>query len=428
MDATGHHDLLLNRERPQVMHIDLNSCFATVEQQARPLLRGRPLGITNRISPNCCMIAASIEAKKLGVKTGMGRREAESICPNLIIVETDPPKYHWAYRNLMRIMGSYSPIIKMKSIDEGLIDFHGMPQQDLAVVGHEIKQRLREDVGCWMKCNVGIGPNRFWAKMAAGLHKPDGLDVVDHNNIVEILSTLKLTDLTGIARRTERRLLQHGINTPLEMLGASQQELTAALGSKVIASHWYNRLRGFEVDDWQTHQGQVGRQFVLDQRTNDNEVLLSRLQYLAQTSAMKLRAGNHDARGILVWCTFGDTPKFANNRPDGFWCRRQMFPTPAYTDQEIFRRAQKLFLERPDRVVTCIGVTCYGLVPSNRSQTSLDPRDARDDHLTSAVDTVNKRYGNFVLTYADALSGKRVIKQKIPFGSTEYFDLLISGE
>jgi DNA polymerase-4 len=405
-----------------IIHIDLNSCFATVEQQARPSLRGRPLGITNRISPNCCMIAASIEAKAQGVKTGMGRRQAEQICPGLIIIETDPPKYHWVYRNLKRIMGDYSPIIKMKSIDEGLIDFHPVADlvagQDLSDIGREIKQRLRRDIGDWMKCNVGIGPNRFWAKMAAGLHKPDGLDVVDCTNIVSTLLVQKLTDLTGIAGRLERRLIQHDINTPLEFLNANQARLKQVFGSSLYASHWHQRLRGFEVDDYQTRKCQVGRQFVLDQRTNDDTVLLSRLQYLAQTSAMKLRAGGLTARGVLVWCGLN---------PHGFWQQRQMFPTAAYTDQEIFRRASNLFLNRPHRTVTAIGMTCYGLAPTNRDQTSLDPRHQMDDNLTTAVDAVNSRYGNFVLTYADALSGKQVIKQKIPFGSTEYFDMLISG-
>jgi hypothetical protein len=104
-----------------------------------------------------------------------------------------------------------------------------------------------------------------------------------------------------------------------------------------------------------------------------------------------------------------------------------MFSTAAYTDQEIFRRARELFLTRPRRMVTAIGVTCYGLVQSQRAQTSLDPQNLLDQHLTQAVDDVNTRFGNFMLTYADALSGKKVIKQKIPFGSTEYFDLLISG-
>ena len=424
--------LMLNRETPQIMHIDLNSCFATIEQQARPSLRGRPLGVTNRISKNCCVIAASIEAKARGVRVGMGRVEATRICPELMMIETDPPKYHWAYRRLLAIMNSYSPDVRMKSIDEGEIDFHAAPVsatpgQDLREIGHEIKQRLRADLGDWMRCNIGIGPNRFLAKTAANLHKPDGLDLIDYRNLIAIYDQLALTDLTGIGKHLARRLEQNGITTPLEFLAADEQQLTVIFASRVHAHHWYHRLRGVEVDNWRSRGGQVGRQFVLPERTSDDDVLLSRLQYLAQTTAMKLRSGGRDARGVSVWCTLGDVPTFGNAHPAGFWQQRRMFEVAAYTDQEIFRRAKQLFIQRPRRMVTAIGITCYGLVPSTRAQTSLDPRQTAEAQLTEAVDTINGRYGNFVITYADALSGKRIIKQKIPFGSTEYFDLLISG-
>src|SRR3990167_321227 len=149
----------LNDESPQILHIDLNSCFATVEQQARPLLRGRPLAVTNRLTVNACVIAASYEAKAHGVKVGMRLSEAKELISDLITVETDPPKYHYVYQQLARIMKSYSPAVTMKSIDEGIIDFHWTKQTHqktpITAIGYEIKQRLRDGVGCWMKCNIG---------------------------------------------------------------------------------------------------------------------------------------------------------------------------------------------------------------------------------------------------------------------------------
>src|SRR5437763_1136575 len=99
-----HLQLPISRERPLIMHIDLNSCFATVEQQARPLLRGHPIGVTNRGTPNACVVAASIEAKALGVKVGMTFSDAKILAPNLIMLETDPPKYHHVYQVLVNIM------------------------------------------------------------------------------------------------------------------------------------------------------------------------------------------------------------------------------------------------------------------------------------------------------------------------------------
>jgi DNA polymerase-4 len=404
------------------MHIDLNSCFATVEQQSRPSLRGRPVGVSNRISPNCCIIAPSIEAKARGVKVGMGRREAEAICPELVVLETDPPKIYWAYKNLLKILSKYSPNFQMKSIDEGLIDFRGETEllqgKSLVDIGYDIKRRLQTELGCWMRCNVGIGPNRFWAKMAAGLHKPDGLDVVTYRNIRETLADLKLTDLTGIARRLERRLLQHGVNSPLDFLAADQSLLAKAFGSKVHAKAWYERLRGFEVDDFKTRSRQVGRQFVLEKPSNDETFLLSRLQYLSQSVSIKLRAAEKEARGVYVWAAF---------QVGGHWHNSHKYPAADYTDQAIYRKVKQLFASRPRRTITALGVNCYGLEPSRARQLTFDDQKLIDRRLSQAVDDINQRYGSFSLTYANALDGQAVIKQKIPFGSTKFLELLASG-
>src|SRR5687768_9826298 len=105
-----------NNERPMVMHIDLNSCFATIEQQARPMLRGRPVAIANRRSEHTCIVTASYEAKKYGASVGMKLSEAKRLVPGLIVLESDPPKYRYVYRKLMAIMKRYSAHITMKSI------------------------------------------------------------------------------------------------------------------------------------------------------------------------------------------------------------------------------------------------------------------------------------------------------------------------
>ena len=139
-------DLSINRNPPLVMHIDLNSCFATVEQQARPLLRGKPVAVTNRLTKNACVVAASYEAKVFGVKVGMTFSDAKVLAPKLIMLETDPPKYHHVYQILVNIMCSYSPNVIMKSIDEGIINFSGttavINQRPLEEIGYEIKKRL----------------------------------------------------------------------------------------------------------------------------------------------------------------------------------------------------------------------------------------------------------------------------------------------
>jgi DNA polymerase-4 len=416
--------LPVNPERPQILHIDLNSCFATVEQQARPTLRNRPLAVTNRLTKNACVVAASYEAKAQGVKVGMGFAEARLHCPDLLMVETDPPKYHYVYKKLIQIMRSYSPRIGMKSIDEGIIDFHGTRQnvnkRPLVVIGQEIKQRLRDEVGSWMKCNIGIASNRFLAKTAASLHKPDGLDIITHKHLRETLSCLELTDLTGIAARNQARLNAAGILTPLQFLDAPSDVLVRKVFHSVCGEDWYKRLRGWEVDDVEFDTKTVGRQFVMDEWQPSEETLYSRLSHLCETTALKLRYRQLAARGVYLYLLYAN---------GDVWYGRRIFKTPVYTGTDVFRRMLLLFNDRPrGDYVRMMAVSCYKLEIANTSQLSLLDEISQEVWLTEAIDTINHQYGEFTITYASTLPAKGLIKQKIPFGSTRYFELLCNRD
>jgi len=347
----GH--LPISKEEPQIMHIDLNSAFAMTEQQARPLLRGRPVGMANRLSKNCCIIAASYEAKSKGVRVGMGLVEARKLAPDLVLLETDPPKYLYVHQKLAQIMKSYSPNVKMKSIDEGLIDFHGtrnvINPRSLSEIALEIKARLKAELGNWIKVNIGIAPNRFLAKTAAGLNKPDGLDTIRYSNLQQIYSELKLTDLSGIARNYEARLNSARIFTPLDFLNTSADVLRHQVFHSVAAEEWYQRLRGYEVDDEPTNLGQVGRQFALDKSTHEEQELLPRFHYLCETTGKKLRYNGMDARSIVVWMGF---------QSGGGWKIRRTWNTSFYTDKEIYYRALRLFRQRPSHMkLTIMAIT-----------------------------------------------------------------------
>ena len=412
--------LPISHEEPQIMHIDLNSAFAMTEQQARPSLRGKPLGMTNRISKNCCMIAASYEAKERGVRVGMGLIEARMLVPELIVLETDPPKYLYVHRKLAGIMKSYSPNVGMRSIDEGLIDFHNtrniVNKRPLTEIGMEIKSRLKSELGAWIKVNIGIGQNRFLAKTAANLLKPDGLDIIDKDNLIKTYRSLKLTDLPGIARHYEARLNSIGIISPLDFLNTSADTLRRLVFHGIVGEEWYQRLRGYEVDDEPTKLGQVGRQFALDKPSNDDKDLLPRFHYLCETTGKKLRFNGTNARGVLVWAGFQSGDK---------WRQRKSWTESFYTDREIYKRALKLFQRRPRHAnITIMGITCYNLVPANRAQASLIEEVNRQDRLTTAVDELNERYGNFIIHSLNTLRGKQIVKQKIPFTGTRYLDLL----
>ncbi len=403
------------------MWIDLNSAFAMAEQQAHLSLRGKPMGVTNRISKECCVIAASYEAKALGIKTGCRRSEALALCPSFVLLETDPPKYHNVYTKLATIMKTYSPSVEMKSIDEGIIDFRSgtraPSKQEIVDIGYEIKKRVRNEIGDYTTINVGIGPNRFLAKTAAGLNKPDGLDTIDHTNIIDTYKTLELQDLTGIADGYSSRLQANNIYTPIDFLQTDEKTLSKKVFQSVNGLHWYKRLRGYEVDDRETNLGMVGRQWVLDRPTNDTSYLRSCLHFLAETTAIKLHSRNVAARGVCVWLKYRNGTSFKE---------RRIYKTSVHTNQDIWLRVSKLFDKKTTEIVSIMGLYLYGLTPNIHSQLSLFDDAEKAENLTAAVDEINDLYGTFTIHSTDTLKGKNHVKQKIPFGGTEYFNLLLA--
>ncbi|MFH1648871.1 MAG: DNA polymerase IV, partial [Patescibacteria group bacterium] len=195
--------LPFNPKPSTIMHVDINSCFATIEQQANPSLRGKPVAVAAFDSPSGCILASSIEAKKLGIKTGFRVKEGKLICPDLIVLEPDPPKYRDVHLKLRNLLRTYTENVIPKSIDEFVLNLEGYPayKKGMFSVGKEIKKRIKNEVGEWITVSVGVGPNRFLAKTASGLNRPDGLDEINENNHVEVFRSLKLTDLCGIAER-----------------------------------------------------------------------------------------------------------------------------------------------------------------------------------------------------------------------------------
>jgi DNA polymerase-4 len=420
-----------NTARPEVMHIDLNSCFATVEQQSRPRLRGRPVAVLNRRTEHTMIVTASYEAKALGVTLGMKFRDAKKLCPDLVGLESDPPKYRYVYHQLLRILSDYSPAVAMKSIDEGVIDFSKTSElirgRELVDVGMEIKHRLRTEIGCAMRCNVGIAPNRFLAKTAAGLNKPDGLDIITHENLRDVYGKLELEDLNGIAWANHARLERVGITTPLEFLDAKREVLHDMVFRSVCGDQWHARLRGWEVDDVSYDIKTCGRQYVLEDANMSRQMVTQRLHHLCEAVGAKLRGQKKCARGVGIYARMidgGDGLGGSNGRwgrKGNYWHQKYLAPLPFYSDAAIWSVAARLFRQVPEGRIREIGIHCYHLHDGLGDQLNLFADDmVREEQLVGAVDDINARYGVRTIHSADTLGTDDFMKAKIPFGSTRY--------
>jgi DNA polymerase-4 len=216
-----------------VLFLDMNSFFASVEQQIQPSLRGLPIGIAPYTGNTGCIISASKEAKAFGIKVSRVG-EAKRICPELKIIEARPDLYMFYHKQIKKVIGSLTPFFEPLSIDEFAIKLTPQDQNraNSSKFALALKQKIKEEVGDFLTCSIGIGPSAFLAKIAGERHKPDGLTIVTLNKLEQFYSELGLTDLTGINWRMEARLKNFGIDSPLSLYKMSMGELVRVL------KHW----------------------------------------------------------------------------------------------------------------------------------------------------------------------------------------------
>jgi DNA polymerase-4 len=403
--------VLINHEKPLLMHIDLNSCFATIEQQANPLIRGKPVVVAAYGTPNAFILAPSIEAKRIGIKMGMKVRDAQLIDRNVIVRTPDAPKYRDVHLKFKKIFQTYSPDVTPKSIDEAVIDFRPMLnlKPDLVNIAKEIKQRMKDEIGEWIICSVGIGTNMFLAKLAATLHKPDGLTVIDHTNLIDTYKKAHLLDLNGINIRYQARLNLHGIHTPYDFFKASQELLHKSVFRSVIGARWYEKLRGYETDQKEFDTKSIGHQYALHKATSDPKELSRLLMKLCEKMGRRLRRKGYVARGIHLALRYGDHT---------YWHHGQVINQDLYTTVELYRHAQTILNSQPEvRNVSLMSVASYNLSKQNDTQLSIFGDEiSKAHHVSDAADKINDTFGEFTFVPGIMIQMDDTILDRIAFG------------
>lgn len=402
-----------NPQPSTIMHIDLNSCFATVEQQADPSLRDKPIAVAAYKSSGGCILAPSIEAKRLGIKVGMRVRDGKALCPNLIVLEPDPWKYRNVHKALNKLLLSYTDLVFPKSIDEFVLDLTGAPRYKVGMVNiaTEVKSRIKQEIGDYLTVSIGIAPNRYLAKIASGLRKPDGLDTIDNTNFKNIFSKLVLHDLTGIKTQNIARLNRHEIFSVLDFYEATPMTLQQTFHA-VTGHYWYLRLRGWEIDDVATHRGSYSNSVALGKNLTTPDELAPVLINLVEKMAARMRAEDYGAHGVHLSLVY------KNHR--GFWHKGLSTADVLFATQQIYKVAYKLLLQSPYRnPVHIIAVTCFSLVKEKTQQPYIFDYINKEITLTKVLDSINDKWGNFVITSGKMLSTQQPVKDRIAFGGLE---------
>lgn len=405
----------------RVLFVDMNSFFASCEQQVNYWLRGRPVVVCVYTGRNGAIIAPSIEAKKRGVKMGLRLEEAMQICPELVPLETHPARYRDFHVKIINVLKKYSQDVIPRSIDEAVVDLtrYNLVYKDVRQVALDIKRDICNEVGDWLKCSIGIAPNAFLAKLASDMQKPDGLTIITPENIDEKLKDMPITDLPGIAQGMAERLRLAGITTPLQLRYASPDYLKRACKS-IIGLHWHYRLNFGEMD--MQAQGyksmQAMRQVSKEQRKKEsvlNDIFLS----LCMTLERRMVKNKVFAKKLGMSIRYEDGYSYHDDIRTA---------TPIQDGIQllhIFKKRMERYREKNhceqviNPKVTSMGVLVTDFIPTELVQYDLFENNVRNDCMRKAVYEVKEKHGKNKIMRASEIHDEPVLKDVIGFGSVK---------
>ncbi len=410
------------------LFVDLNSYFASVEQDVRPELRGRPVGVVPMLADTTVCIAASYEAKACGVKTGTGVADAKRMCPGIELVEARHEIYVDYHRRVVEAVESCLPVTAVLSIDEMACRLMGRERPLLAAMelGRQVKKSILETVGPMMRSSVGLATNRYLAKVASDMEKPDGLVALPLDILPEALRQLNLRDLPGVGAKTERRLNDKGIRTMDQLLGLDCEQAGELWGS-VWGERLWHWLRGEDFDMSETeHLKSLSHQHVLAPEMRTAEKAWAVAHKLLHKAAMRLRAADLWASSIGLAIGFavprGDnTPTSRFGVPTRGW-KGELKLSECQDNQTLIAALLRLWESRPSghefEHPYFIGVHLNGLVPDRLH--SLNLFEGTEDEqsrvrLQAAMDTINNKYGLSTLAPATMLTAFRAAPTRIAF-------------
>ncbi len=392
-----------NQKKPRIIHLDINSCFATVEQQANPLLRDKPVVVAAYTTNSGCILAASITAKRIGIKTGMRVGDAKQIYPRLIVLTPDPSKYRFVHKKIFKILKDYSDNVIPKSIDEFVFKLQKNTSPYLA--SKEIKERIKKEVGEYITVSIGISTNRYLAKIASNLEKPDGLSIIDKDNFRLIFSKLNLKDLTGIKKGNSARLNLYSIKTVNNFYDAPIWKLKLAFGG-IVGLYWHSRLHGFEVDNFKTIRKTYGNSYAPP--PNKAHLKLEILSKLCEKTGFRLRNAGLFAEGIHLAISYRDGT---------FWHKGIKTKEVIFDSNDMYKESLNLLRQSPsNELPRIIAVNVYGLQKNKNLQLSIFKDVDRKNELIKALDKVNKKWGLYTIHSARISTDPTVVQDRISFG------------
>jgi DNA polymerase-4 len=372
-----------------ILHADVDSFFASVEQRDDPRLRGRPVIVGSWV-----VLAASYEAKAYGIRTAMGGAQARRLCPRAVVVAPRMSAYSEASKAMFEVFDDTTPLVEGLSIDEAFLDVRGMER--LAGPPGEIAARLRRDVRdrVGLPVTVGVARTKFLAKVASGVAKPDGLLVVPPQDELAFLHPLAVERLWGVGRVTSQKLRSSGIRTVGQVAELSEAALVSMLG-RAAGRHLHALAHNRDPRPVQVgrRRRSMGSQRALGRRRRSSEEIDAILIGLVDRLARRLRAAHRSCRTVVLRFRFADFTRAT---------RSLTLPRSTTQTRTILETARELLTTaRPvleERGLTLIGVALTSLESDSAAQLAFPFDRELDAALDAAVDVVRDRFGSAAIT------------------------------
>lgn len=405
---------------PERLYLDFDSFFASAEQQMNPALQGKPVGVVPHHSEFTSLIAASREAKKLGLKTGTPVREARAICPDITIIEARPDEYVKLHHKILDAIDTVLPIGSVRSIDELVCRLLPSESRQAEAIGMAIKAVLLERFGSALTCSIGVAPNELLAKIAAEIDKPNGLVIVRPEDIPNRFLKLSLRDLPGIAAGVEARLHRSGIMTVKQLWNLSPKQGRAIWGS-VEGERFIAGLHGYAVEKQETKRRMFGHGRVLPRDWRQPEKILQCARLLCMSASRRLRKEHYRAGALVYgWRIKGQDSvsvqgEFPPSRDDHCFleCLSQLH--------------RRLLMHKDFRSLDFRQVKNVHIYLHNLSGEIVESNDLFDDpqrkqqqqrweQVSDTLDRVRKQFGADALSLGSSIAPGSYIGGKIAFG------------
>lgn len=391
------------------LFVDMNSFFASAEQHLRPELRGRPVGVIPVETEGTCLIAASKEAKALGLKTGTRVREAKEKCPEIELVRARPDVYVRVHHEISDSIERWAPIHKAYSIDEWAVRLgHGQHEPEAArQLGEDIKRQIYSDFSPTLGCSVGIAPTRLLAKIASDIQKPDGLTLIEMKDLPERLDGCEPGDLCGIGRGIAARLERNGIRTVRQLWALDRRQAKQIWGS-IAGAQWWDAFHGRDEPEIPTRKGSMGHENVLDPKYRNEEGARGILTRLVCRLGIRMRAEGYTAGALGINIGYVGEGGFASS-----------IDLPHTQDTRTLLETLSRLLDRcmpMQGQPLKVGAVVTGLVHESQIAGNLFEEAEQEVSLSKTMDKINSRWGLSSIYFGSLHGYRHHMDDKIAFG------------